>query len=106
MDFVATEWSSIRDKEEFSNCFIKFVESGFAKHSFTKKFYKRLSMCFGHIAHYNQDGFWGEWFLTADDRNRFMKWTLAWPCHGDPKFTYSDVEKYLITYFKKNPVKG
>lgn len=102
MDFVATQWSSVREKEEFASRFIKFVESGFKKSFFTKKFYTRLSMCFGHIAHYDKDGFWAEWFTTPEDQKRFMEKTITYGCYGDPEYTFSDVEKYLVKYFKEH----
>ena len=62
---------------------------------FTKKLYPRLSNTFGHIAHYNQGGFWAEWFVEAFDQVRFIEHLLRWPCYGDPEFTFSDVERAL-----------
>jgi hypothetical protein len=40
-------------------------------------------------------GFWEEWFTTEADRVRFLENLLHWPCYGDPKFTFSDVERAL-----------
>ena len=40
------------DKAEFGNTLLRFIESEWALALFTKSFYNRLSMCFGHIAHY------------------------------------------------------
>ena len=51
-DFTATKFSTAADKAEFGNTLLRFVESEWALAFFTKGFYNRLSMCFGHIAHY------------------------------------------------------
>lgn len=39
---------------------LHFIDSGFKQTLFTKKLYPELSNTFGHIAHYNQGGFWVE----------------------------------------------
>ena len=59
---------------------------------FTKALYQRLSMCWGHIAHYNREGFFGEFFRDLRGKVDFLEQTLAWRCFGDPEYTYSDVE--------------
>jgi hypothetical protein len=51
-DFTATKFSTAADKAEFGNTLLVFIESEWAPALFTKRFYNRLSMCFGHIAHY------------------------------------------------------
>jgi hypothetical protein len=51
-DFTATKFSTTADKAEFENTLLRFIESEWASALFTKSFYNRLSMCFGHIAHY------------------------------------------------------
>ena len=51
-DFKATKFSTAADKAEFGNTLLRFIESEWASALFTKSFYNRLSMCFGHIAHY------------------------------------------------------
>ncbi len=48
-----------------------------------------------HNAHYNLTGFWEAWFTTETDRVRFLENLLRWPCYGDPKFTFGDVERAL-----------
>lgn len=93
--FVATKWDTAEDKARFANQFLNFVESDFAASKFPKWFYKRLSMTFGHIAHYDQSGFWSEFFRSPEGKVRFIEQTLRHPCWGDPTFTYSDVEKEL-----------
>jgi hypothetical protein len=51
-DFVATKFSTAADKAHFGNLLLHFIDSGWKQTIFTEKFYSRLSMCFGHIAHY------------------------------------------------------
>jgi hypothetical protein len=93
--FVPTEWSSAADKAPFGNTFLHFVESFWKRSLFTKGFYQRLSNCFGHIAHYDIHGFYETWFTSDRDRLEFLKNASKWPCYGDPKFTFSDVERAL-----------
>ncbi|MHB1934992.1 MAG: hypothetical protein ACYCOR_00220 [Acidobacteriaceae bacterium] len=93
--FVATEWSSAADKATFGNTYLRFIESEWKQTLFTKSFYDRLSNCFGHIAHYNVSQFYETWFTCDKDRLEFLKQTATWPCYGDPKFTFSDVERAI-----------
>ena len=94
-DFTATQCSTKEDKQKFAKKFIAFVKSDFKESLFTKDFYNRLSMCFGHIAHYNREGFYNTWFSGRRHKIEFLKRTLTYGCHGDPAWTYSDVETYL-----------
>jgi hypothetical protein len=94
-DFTATKFSTAGDKAEFGNTFLRFIESEWASALFTKSFYNRLSMSFGHIAHYNRAQFYEEWFSSLADQVRFLKHTLRFPCYGDPEYTFSDVERAI-----------
>jgi hypothetical protein len=58
-------------------------------------------MCFSHIAHYDAAGFYETWFASDADRLRFLRHTLAWPCWGDPEFTFSDVERAIQQEIRK-----
>ena len=71
--FTPTKWETASDKAAFANRFVRFVQSDFAAKHFTDKFYRRLSNCFGMIAHYNRGGFWSEFFTTTEDKVRFWK---------------------------------
>ena len=93
--FTPTQWSSTEDKAAFGNHFLRFVEGGFQRSLFTKKFYSRLSNCYSHIAHYSEHGFYAEWFTTVADQARFIVHTMRFPCYGDPTYTFSDVEKAI-----------
>jgi hypothetical protein len=94
-DFKATKFSTAADKAEFGNTLLRFIESEWASALFTKSFYSRLSMCFGHIAHYCRSQFYEEWFSSVAAQVLFLKHTLRFPCYGDPEYTFSDVERAI-----------
>ena len=102
--FTPTKWATARDKTVFYRQFVKFVQSDFDAKYFTRPFYQRLSNTFGHIAHYNQSGFWETWFTTTADKVRFLKLTLRYPCYGDPAWTFSDVETALQAWLTKEKI--
>lgn len=102
--FTATKWEGADKKAAFARQFTKLVEKDFAKSRFPKWFYTRLSMTFGHIAHYNREGFFEEFFTTTEGKVRFLRKTLAHPCYGDPAWTYSDVERVLQEWLLEHDV--
>lgn len=93
--FCPTKWDSAEQKEKFMKHFLRFVEKDFPESLFFDWFYKRLSNTFGHIAHYNRAGFYGEFFTSTEGKLDFLHLTLQHPCYGDPAFTYSDVERAI-----------
>lgn len=95
MKYTATQWDTEADKEKFVRQFKAFVESDFAKSKFPKWFYTRLSMTFGHIAHYNQGGFYETFFGNLADKVCFLEQTLQCGCYGSPAFTYCDCEREI-----------
>lgn len=102
--FTPTKWDTAQDKADFANRFAAFVKAGFPQSGFTKKFYNRLSNTFGHIAHYNQLGFWETFFTSTDKKVDFIRLTLSHPCYGHPEFTYCDVERALQAWLEENNV--
>jgi hypothetical protein len=98
--FTPTQWDTAEDKAKFANQFVKLVESGFVWHQFPKWFYKRLSMTFGHIAHFNQHGFYDAQFSGVARQLEFLVQTQTAGGYGDPHFTYSDVELQLRAWVK------
>ena len=100
-EFVPTKFSSAQYKADFGNAFLRFIESEWARTAFSKSFYNRLSMCFSHIAHYDATGFYATWFTSDADRLRFLRYTLAWPCWGDPEYTFCDVERAIQQEIRK-----
>jgi hypothetical protein len=101
MTYTPTQWSSAEDKEKFAAQFRKFVAGDFNRKDFPKWFYNRLNQTFGHIAHYNLDGFYDTFFTCARDKLQFIEQTLDWSCVGDPAFTFSDVERDLQRWVKE-----
>jgi len=101
--FTPTQHSSAADKAKFANHFVDFVRSGYRWSKFHKWFYTRLSMTFGHIAHYNQSGFYQTFFDSGDGLIRFWRITMQYGCYGSPAYTYCDVERALQEYFTKHP---
>ena len=98
--FTPAKWETAQDKVRFAKQFVRFVQSDFAVAHFSDRFYRRLSMTFGNIAHYNRGGFWSEFFTTTADKVRFLEQTLQHPCYGDPAWTYSDVERALQAWLQ------
>jgi hypothetical protein len=99
--FIATEWSTPKDKADFANELVRFIKSGFHKKYWTKKLYVRLNSCFGHIAHYDASGFYETWFSSANKQNQWLDRIRNWRPYGDPAYTYCDVEKAFVNYLKK-----
>ena len=95
VDFTPTEHSSAADKLKFYRHFIHFMKCGCKETMFPGWFYSRLSMTFGHIAHYNRNGFYHTWFTSAAKKAAFIEHCLRWPCHGWPSHSYCDVERAL-----------
>ena len=69
--------------------------TGFPAGRFTERLYTRLSMCFGQIAHVDRNGFAETWFDSPESIAAFVNHLMQWPCHGDPGFTFSDVERAI-----------
>lgn len=102
--FTPTEFSTAADKAKFANHFARFVLSGFRRTMFPRWFYTRLSMTFGHIAHYNQQGFYGVFFETTRGRVRFLRLTIGHHSHGQANYTYCDVEQAIIAWLDDSPI--
>ena len=100
--FTPTQWDSAADKLRFANQFVKFAERGFRRADFPKWFYNRLSLTFGHIAHYNHEGFWDTWFTSTRRIVDFLYSTRNYGVCGDPAWTYSDVERALQAWLLKS----
>lgn len=98
--FTPTKFDSAADKAKFANQFVRFVELGYRWEDFPKWFYIQLSMTFGHIAHYDQGGFYGTFFTSENGRANFRQETLHYPCYGQPEWTYCDVEQALQKWLK------
>ena len=102
--FISTKWNTSQDKADFANYFVYFVQSGFVKSKFTKKFYQELSHCFGNIAHYSIFQFYNVQFFSLRSKINFVKNCLNYHCYGDPIFVYSDVERELQKWLKQSKI--
>lgn len=101
-EFSATKWDSVDQKADFANKLCKFICADFKESLFTKVFYGRLNMTFGHIAHYNREGFFSQFFGSLSGKIEFLEQTLQWPCFGDAEYTYSDVERAVQLRLRKS----
>lgn len=63
---------------EFANALARLITSGFQPTHFTKKLYLRLMNQFQHIAHYDQHGFFAEWFSSTERQLAFLEHTLEY----------------------------
>jgi len=104
MTYTATKFATAEDKEKFVKDFIKFVEKDFTQSLFTEKFYNRLMNTFGHIAHYNQLGFWETFFTTTPDKVAFLEQTMNWPCYGSPEHTWCDAEREIQNQLREKKI--
>jgi len=93
--FTPTKFYTAADKAKFANQFVRFVTRSFKPTLFPKWFYQRLSNTFGHIAHYDQGGFYETWFSSLNRQLAFLKRTAESEIYGDVEYTFSDVERVL-----------
>ena len=94
--FTATRFDTTQAKADFGNQLLAFIAEGFPQKRFTQRFYRVLMQHFGMIAHYDQHGFWREFFTTTADQVRFLEEISSHPCWGDPAFTFSDLERVVV----------
>ena len=94
-EFTPTKWNTAEDKADFANKLLNFMLTGFLAGRFTEKLYNRLSICFGHISHFDRGGFAETWFDKPESIAAFVNQLVQWPCFGDPAFTFSDVEQAI-----------
>lgn len=93
--FMPTQWDTSQDKCDFADKLSRFIERGFPSTMWTKSLYHRLSNMFGHIAHYDKQGFWDTWFADTPLQAQFLENMLEHTAYGDPTWTWSDVEQAL-----------
>ena len=99
--FTATSYSTAEEKARFCAAFAKFVLSGFARRLFRHDFYRRVSNIFGHIANYDDTGFWEVWFSSPARQRQFIQRMHDWVPMGDPHFCWVDVERELKSWANK-----
>lgn len=99
-----TKHASVQDKERFIRQFKHFVESDFNELTFPKWFYVRLSMTFGHIAHYNREGFYDTFFKTTCDKITFLEQCRDYGCFGQPEYTFCDAEAIIAAWIREKKI--
>ena len=62
IDFDDTEFMNGLEKTKVLKDFVKFLNNHFKRTCFSKRLYNYLHLHCGFIAHYNIDGFYGEYF--------------------------------------------
>ena len=98
--FTSNDQHAAEDKARFANAFVRFVESGFKPTVFPDWFYRRLSCTFGHIAHFDRNGFYEAWFSTTRRRRDFLQRCLTHPFYmGAP---FSDAEDACRQWVRKS----
>lgn len=101
--FTPTRFDSAADKAKWANAMARWAQKGFPEQGFTKNLYYHLYQhMYGHIAHYNQWGFFGEWF--ANDQ-KCLSWLLhaaKSQAYGDPAHTWSDVALAFTAWVKQS----
>ena len=102
LPLVATRCTTTAQKETFIRNFVRFMEDGFEERRFTMPVYRNLSNCFGHMAHYDKDGFYEYWFGTRERRQSFLVHCIEHPTVGDSVSTFSDVERILQHWIRDN----
>ena len=61
-----------------------------------------MSNIFGHIANYDETGFWEVWFATPAKQRQFIRRIHEWVPMGDPNFCWSDVEREMKSWAATN----
>lgn len=90
---TGTEWATAADKALYLEKLARFVEAGFPEKRFTGPIYSGLNLhLFGHIAHFDKDGFYHTWFSTEERRREWVRNALRSTSEGDPAYTWSDAE--------------
>lgn len=101
-NFTATQWETAQDKAKFCTHFARFIVSEYDQKLFSPWFYRRLSSCFSHIAHYNRENFYDVWFSSHEGQRNFLLHCANNGGYGDPTYTYSDAEKVLKVWITEN----
>ena len=103
--FTATKYDTAEAKAKAANDLASFVERGMPEKGWRKGIYYTLHLhLFGHIAHYDQWGFFGTWFSTPEQRADWIEYALkgGWVGLGigDPAYTWSDVELAFTSWLR------
>ncbi|EQD78106.1 hypothetical protein B1A_02423, partial [mine drainage metagenome] len=72
--FTATKFDSAEDKAKGLGALVSFIQAGFPESKFTRRVYDVLYLhILGHIAHYNQAGFYAKWFASPELQFKWLR---------------------------------
>ena len=94
--FTSTQWATAQQKAQWATDMAAWVMRSFPQMGFTTGLYERLRNTFGHSAHFHRAGFYDVWFADIHRQLRWLEHAArggAYGPVGDPKFTWSDVER-------------
>lgn len=75
--FIATPWATAQDKSRGVRQVAEFLLQP-TYENFTQPVYHTLyQYLYGHIAHYDRDGFWDEWFATEQQYVAWVEQAIA-----------------------------
>lgn len=104
--FTTTKWDSAQDKAQWANAMASWVQRGFPTNGWRKGLYEALhTHMFGHIAHFNQYGFYEEWFANIHRQLQWLQYVAqggAFGMAGDPAYTWCDVERAWSAWVRES----
>lgn len=103
-DFTPTPFATAQEKAKFATQLAKFIDAGAPRAKFTKSLYNRLNGLFGHIAHYDADGFYDEWFSSPEALRSWLRNALSAGGYGSPSHTWYDVELAFRAHLRSSGV--
>jgi hypothetical protein len=105
--FTPTECTPAAEKAAFANWLVKFITGGYQRKSFSKKRYRQLRNCFGHIAHYDISGFYSVKFEGLGNQHDFLQGLMPLMRHSqndNPDYTFSDVERVIQDWMRNSKI--
>ncbi len=72
IEFSSSKFMTEKEKSKTYNDFIKFLNNHFKRTLFTNRLYEHFHLHCGFIAHYNINGFYGEYFYTAAKYHKLL----------------------------------
>jgi hypothetical protein len=104
--FTATRWDSAQEKAKWANAMASWAERGFPKEGWRKGLYQQLhTHMYGHIAHYDQYGFYCEWFDGIHRQLEWLKYAASsgpFGSVGDPAYCWCDVERAFSVWVRQS----
>lgn len=80
--FPETQYRSPEEYANIAKRFLLFIGNDFKETLWKKNLYNWLSCQFGHIAHYNLNGFWKNQFSTRQQQTAFVRQVIDYPFYS------------------------